>query len=35
LGKNLFIILFFKAYVATAVDRLNSHRLQDNVLLKG
>ncbi len=26
---------FFKAYVATAVDRLNSHRLQDNVLLKG
>jgi hypothetical protein len=27
----------FKAYVATAVDRLNSHshRLQDNVLLKG
>ncbi len=25
----------FKAYVATAVDRLKSHRLQENVLLKG
>jgi len=34
-GQESFHNPFFKAYVATAVDRLNSHRLQDNVLLKG
>ena len=33
-GKILFVILSFNAYVASAVDRLNCHRLQDNVLFK-